>query len=228
MPQVLKCDLHIHSQFSDGKLSIPEIIDFYGQNGMDVIAITDHLCERDNLIGKVSHHLNYSLSEESFSHYMETIHREAERARTQYGMVVIPGYEITKNSLINHRSAHILILGITEFIQPELPVTEILMQAKSLGALTIAAHPFFTGNFEFQSFHLWSQRESLKGLIDAWEINCRKVFYSEVLTSGLPVIANSDFHKVAHFQSWKTKIFSKKNQTDLFQAVKQQDLDFYI
>lgn len=224
----LKCDLHIHSQFSDGKLSVAEIIDLYGQRGFGAIAITDHLCERNGVVGKVSHGLNYSLSKEKFPLYIETLRREKERAWEQYQMLLIPGYEITKNSFANHRSAHILILGIETFIDPEWTVDEILKTAKSLGALTIAAHPFYTGDFEFQTFHLWSRREQLKDLIDAWEVNYRKKICQEVLTSGLPLIANSDFHHSGHFNSWKTKIYSETSTQSVFESIRNQKMDFFL
>lgn len=224
----IKCDLHIHSQFSDGKLSVSEIVDLYGQQGFGAIAITDHLCEKKNIIGRVSHSLNYSLSQESFMAYQECLQHEAERAWKTYDMLLIPGYEITKNSFLNHRSAHILILGTYDFIDPELPVTEILQLAKNSGALTIAAHPFHTGDFEFQTFHLWSERENLKNFIDAWELNYRKQICAEVLNSGLPLIANSDFHHRGHFHSWKTKISCNKNQQDLFESIRRQKIDFFL
>ena len=44
-PQMLLCDFHIHSNYSDGKLSVPEIVDFYGERGFDCICITDHLAD---------------------------------------------------------------------------------------------------------------------------------------------------------------------------------------
>ena len=55
-------------------------------------------------------------------------------------MLVLPGYEITKNSIYNHRSAHVLILGIADWIDPNLEIIEILKQAREKKALTIAAH----------------------------------------------------------------------------------------
>ena len=228
MPAGIKCDLHLHSNFSDGKLSIAEIVDLYGSQGFGAIAITDHLCEKNNLIGKVSHGLSYSLSKETFAEYIQILRKEAERAWLLYDMLVIPGFEITKNSFINHRSAHILILGIEEFIQPELSVEEILEIAKSTGALTIAAHPFHTGDFEFQTFYLWSRREKLKHLIDAWEMNYRKKMVPEVLNSGLPVIANSDLHHLGHFNSWKSKIYAEKTQRAVFDAIRRQRIDFFL
>jgi predicted metal-dependent phosphoesterase TrpH len=209
-------------------MSIAEVVDLYGRQGFGAIAITDHLCEKNNLIGKVSHGLSYSLSKEIFTEYMNTIRVEAARAKAQYDMLVIPGFEITKNSFINHRSAHILILGIEEYISPELDVDQILITAKSMGALTIAAHPFHTGEFEFQTLHLWSRREELKHLIDVWEMNYRKKIYPEVLNSGLPVIANSDMHHLGHFNSWKNKIYAEKNQQSLFEAIRLQKIDFFL
>lgn len=38
----MKADLHIHSTFSDGSVSIPEIIEKATAKGLDAIAITDH------------------------------------------------------------------------------------------------------------------------------------------------------------------------------------------
>jgi predicted metal-dependent phosphoesterase TrpH len=40
----LLCDFHVHTQWSDGKLSVSEVVDLYGSTGkFDVIAITDHI-----------------------------------------------------------------------------------------------------------------------------------------------------------------------------------------
>lgn len=228
MLQPIKVDLHIHTTFSDGKFSVDEIVDFYGRRGFGAIAITDHLCETNNLVGKVSHQLNYSLTRLSFDYYMETIERAGKRALGKYNMRVIPGYEITKNSFINHRSAHMLILGTQEFIDPNQSIDKILEEATRLKAFKIAAHPFFTGDFEFQTFHLWSRRDELQTKIDAWEVNYRKNICSDVLKSGLPLIASSDFHHALHAVSWKTKLYCANEQTDIFNAIRYQHLDFYL
>ena len=44
---MLKADLHIHTNFSDGKLSPFEIIDLAKEKGLNIIGITDH----DNIEG---------------------------------------------------------------------------------------------------------------------------------------------------------------------------------
>ena len=66
-------DLHIHSNFSDGKLSVPEIVDLYGQKGFSAIAITDHLADSKTLTGYVTHQLKLSLSEERMPQYLELL-----------------------------------------------------------------------------------------------------------------------------------------------------------
>lgn len=42
---ILKADLHVHSSYSDGNMSVFEIIEYAKEKGIDVIGITDH----DNL-----------------------------------------------------------------------------------------------------------------------------------------------------------------------------------
>ena len=48
--QMLLCDFHIHTNYSDGKLSVPEVVDFYGERGFDCICITDHLADPKRLL----------------------------------------------------------------------------------------------------------------------------------------------------------------------------------
>ena len=63
---MLLADMHIHSTWSDGELSIPEIIDTFGGSGHDVIAITDHVVNTDNLIGKVTHRFGLTVTQSKF------------------------------------------------------------------------------------------------------------------------------------------------------------------
>src|SRR3954470_10646480 len=102
MGSMMLADLHIHSTFSDGKLTIPELVDFYGRRGFGAIAITDHLCEQSTLIGVAARYLGHTLTPATFPLYIEILKSEAERAKDQYGMIVIPGFELTKNSISNH------------------------------------------------------------------------------------------------------------------------------
>ena len=73
----LLCDFHVHTRWSDGRLSVREVIDLYGKTKhFDVIAITDHiLMERDLLasVGRLASlgYRNYSVTEDRFAAYLD-------------------------------------------------------------------------------------------------------------------------------------------------------------
>jgi hypothetical protein len=49
----LLCDFHVHTQWSDGKLSVAEVVDLYGSTGkFDVIAITDHILMKKDMLAR--------------------------------------------------------------------------------------------------------------------------------------------------------------------------------
>jgi hypothetical protein len=39
----LLCELHAHSTWSDGDLTLTELVDLYGMHGFDVLCVTDHV-----------------------------------------------------------------------------------------------------------------------------------------------------------------------------------------
>jgi predicted metal-dependent phosphoesterase TrpH len=219
-------DLHIHSTYSDGQLSIPELVDFYGKKKFKIIAITDHLCEENTFLGKASNFLEKTLTRETFPFYLQLIEKEAKRAMEEYGMLVIPGVEFTKNSLYFKRSAHVLALGIKEYIAADKTIHELLDEIKKQGAISIAAHPVSTRMVEHQTYHLWDNREDLRDKFDAWEVASGPHLFDEVLESGLPMIANSDFHHPKQINSWKTLIDCELNFSSMFQAIKDQRVEF--
>lgn len=221
-------DFHMHTNLSDGKLSLQELVDLYGKRGFGAIAVTDHLCEKLSLLGKASRYLGMSLREDNFAAYIEQIREEAERAWGQYRMLVIPGFEITKNSLNNHRSAHMLALGVTEFIDPNLDIPDLCKSIRAKGGLAIAAHPVSTRKWEKQTYHLWDRRHELAQEFDAWEVASGPEIFPEVLHSGLPIIANSDLHLPKQMSSWKTLLHCEREQDAIFHAIRTQDLQFHF
>jgi hypothetical protein len=65
----LACDLHTHTVHSDGALTVPELAALAVARGLDVVAVTDH--------NTISHHL------------------ELAAVGARYGVVLVPGQEIT-------------------------------------------------------------------------------------------------------------------------------------
>lgn len=217
-------DLHIHSTFSDGKHSIPELVDFYGERGFGAIAITDHLCESNSLLGRAAGYLNRTLTPALFPLYLEILKSESQRAWSKYRMVVIPGYELTKNSLSNSRSAHIIALGVRNFIAADGRIEDLARAVRADGALAIAAHPVSTRKMEKQTFHLWERREEFSQLFDAWEVASGPYLFEEVLATQLPKIATSDLHSKKQITSWKTVFECERHPDAIIDAIRQQKL----
>ena len=123
----LLCDFHVHTRWSDGRLSIREVIDLYGQTKrFDVIAITDHILMRRDLLARSGRLLtlgrrHFSVTEDRFDQYLAEIESEARRARRLYDLLVIAGAEITQNHIRSKKNSHIVALNISEFISADQP-----------------------------------------------------------------------------------------------------------
>jgi len=218
---MLLADLHIHSTWSDGKLSIPEVVDLFGRTGHDVIALTDHVVNRDNLIGKFTHRIGLTVTAENFADYRAEIGREAKRAWDKYRMIVLPGCELTQNRVRRSDSAHALAIGLDEFVSADGTVEEMLDRARRTGALVVACHPNEQSEWFANTFYLWNRRTEVAGLIDLWEVACRWDLFPQVGRARLPYVGNSDFHRPEHLWAWKTLIPAAKREADVVAALRQ-------
>lgn len=219
-------DLHMHSTFSDGKLTIPELVDLFGSRGFGAISITDHLCEDATTIGIAARYLNQTLTPATFPLYIEILRSEAERAWKQYKMIVIPGFELTKNSALNHRSAHMLGIGISQWVRADHDPVDLARAIRAQGALAIAAHPVNTRKREKQTYHLWDRREELSKELDAWEVASGPYIFEEVYMSGLPMVASGDLHRPEQLSSWKTLFECERHPEAIMDAIRKQELSF--
>jgi 3',5'-nucleoside bisphosphate phosphatase len=223
----LLCDFHTHTTWSDGRLTIRELIDFYGQTGsFDVIAITDHILRTQDLLARAGRiatfgRRRYSVTAESFADYLGEIAEEAVRARRLYGMLVLPGAEITRNHISAKKNAHIIALGIRQYISADQTPEEVLLEIRRQGALSIACHPHHrtTRRIEISTCYLWDHRDELVDLVDVWEAANRDDLFSVTSLKHFPYIANSDFHRPKHLYSWKTLVRAKKDWTAIKSAL---------
>jgi len=218
---MLLCDFHIHTKYSDGSVELRRTVDLFGQAGFDVIAITDHVVNGDNSFGKLANRFRFSVKEDNFEAYMTHLRREAERAWDKYGMLVIPGIEITKNYLSSDKSAHILIIDIKEFIPACWDYEKLFLEAKKQDTLIIACHPHHTPDITNRdTLFLWNNREKYARYIDAWEIANRDDVFNVISLKKYPYIANSDFHRARHIYSWKTLLNCEKNIPSVKQCIR--------
>ena len=220
----LLSDLHVHTNFSDGRHSLREIVDFYGHLNFDVIAITDHSSDTNNIAGQVANFLNMSVNLQKQEIYFEALRKEAQRAWEKYNLLVLPGIEVTKNYLNQNRACHFLVIGEEEAIDAKEDILTLLTRFKKKNCLTIAAHPLSTGDWEFQSVSLWRDRELYKKYFDAWEVNTGPKYFDEVARSGLPILATSDLHTYRQINCWKTLLYTEKSREGVFSAVRSQKI----
>ncbi|HEX7808189.1 MAG TPA: phosphotransferase [Thermoanaerobaculia bacterium] len=213
---MLLADFHIHTTWSDGKLSIPEVVDLFGRAGHDVIAITDHVVNADTLIGKVTHRFGLTVTPENFAAYRDEIEREKQRAWDQYRMLVFAGFQLTQNAVTRRSSAHVLALGVETFISADGTVEEMLARARAMSRIVVACHPHEQSDWFANTFYLWNRRDSVRDLVHLWEVATRFDLFPPVARAKYPYIGNSDFHRVEHLYAWKTLVPCEKNERAIF------------
>jgi hypothetical protein len=218
----LLCELHAHTTWSDGVLTTRELVDLYGRSGFDVLCVTDHVLRSEDpwLLECESRRAVHA---GNFAAYREELEAEAARARSLYGMVVLPGLELTYNELDPALAAHALAIGLREFVGVDDGLVQALRGARESGAAVVAAHPVRStrpqsgpvegvwGNREVppapaarQTFRFARDWRSLRALVDRWELFNRGELFAWIAEAGLPGIATGDFHRPEHLAGWKT------------------------
>jgi 3',5'-nucleoside bisphosphate phosphatase len=224
----LLCDFHIHTTWSDGRLSVGEVVDLYGRTRQfDVIAITDHIVRKKDLLARAGKlatlgRRDFSVTEKTFDAYLADIAREAERARREYDLLVIPGAEITQNGVRAKKNAHIIALDIKRYISADLNTADILRDIRRQNGVSIACHPHHrtTRRVEISTCYLWDRRRELAPLVDVWEAANHDDLFSVTSLKHYPYIANSDFHKAKHLYSWKTLVKAQKEWPSVRDALR--------
>lgn len=206
-----RADLHIHTTYSDGKLTPVQILEYFsrrnkeyqqkfGFNYRDIIAITDH-----NIIEGALEARAISSSQQAQSEKPE----------------VIIGEEIST------LEGHVLALNIQETIPPRKTLNYTLKAIKQQGGLAIAAHPY--SSFWVRGW-MGVRGAIRKFPFDAIEVtnsHLSEVFsnvYTRIvnrISRNLPEIAGSD----AHFKSALDKVytfFPGITSEDLIKAIKQK------
>ncbi len=89
--KTLKCDFHLHTVFSDGTVWPTVRVEEAWAEGLDVIAITDHL----------GHHVKNNVDDDNFSRNYEI----AKPLADKLGIILIKGTEITKPMPFGHFNA---------------------------------------------------------------------------------------------------------------------------
>ena len=218
---ILLCDLHTHTVFSDGRLTVRELVDFYGQRGFDALCITDHICDHTRLIGRVTNLTGLVLTLDQVDEYFDVIQQEKRRALEKYKMIVLTGLEFNKDGLTRKSSAHLLAIDLKKPIDPGLSIMQTIAEIHAQGALAVASHPHeFKTHWGRNTLYFWENIDRYAPLLDAWEVANRDDIFNPIGLKRLPFLANSDFHKPKHIFSWKTVLFCEKEPEAIKQCIR--------
>jgi 3',5'-nucleoside bisphosphate phosphatase len=199
----LLCELHAHTRWSDGALTLAELVDLYGTNGFDILAVTDHVVRRE-----APDAFPFGVHAGNHADYLAEIAAQAERARHDYDLLVLPGLELTYDDADPFASAHAVAVGLREFISLDDGLEQALARARGAGAALIAAHPYRDGDGDVppaRPTQRFSQDwRELAPLVDRWELFNRRELFGWVAEHELPAVASGDFHRQEHLFGWKT------------------------
>jgi 3',5'-nucleoside bisphosphate phosphatase len=198
----LLCEFHAHTTWSDGLLGVRDLVDLYGGAGFDVLAVTDHV-----LPPQIDD--RRSVHAENFGAYAGELAEEAERALWEYDLLLLPGVELTDAREDPERAAHVLVLGLTEFIGLEDGLDLALDRARAAGAVLVGAHPDSPDTARLsprRTAKFSADPEWAREAVHRLELINRHDFFRWVARELLPALATGDFHRPHHLWTWKTVV----------------------
>ncbi len=215
----LLCELHAHSTWSDGSLTLRELCDLYGRRGFDVLAVTDHAPRDERQIQAANHPA-----------YLAAIEEEAERAARLYDLLVIPGVELTYDDPDPLQAAHVVAVGLRDYVALDDGLESALATARAHGAALVAAHPYTPEQLATatRGTAAFGARPELAPLVDRFELFNRHTLFPWVATAGLPAIASGDFHRLEHLATWKTLLPCAKDEASVVEYLRSARPAFLV
>jgi hypothetical protein len=190
--ELLKCDFHMHTVFSDGMVwPTTRVLEAY-QEGLDAIAISDHIEYRPKL------------DDFSSKDHLRSC-QIAEKTASECGIILIKATEVTRKMAPGHfnvlfvKDANIFELFVNKAdTRDGSNIAETLAEAKKQGAFVFWNHPWFQhpeNRSEWQKIH---EELYQKGLISGIEaVNGDRydpLVLQWCLDKNLTILSNSDIH----------------------------------
>ncbi len=203
----LLCELHAHTTWSDGELQLRELVDLYGSAGFDVLCVTDHVLRRDD--PWPARNGRPCVDEETVTPYLEAIAHERDRARSTYGLLLVPGLELTYNDPDPDRACHAVAVGLERFVSMDEGPAAAMEEARDAGAAVVVAHPYELGHRSApraQTRYFARHWRELDGLFDRVELFNGGQLFGWVAEHGLRPVAAGDLHRAEQFPGWTTLV----------------------
>ncbi len=180
--KTLKADLHIHTVFSDGNVWPAMRLQEAWREGLDVIAITDHI--------------NYTPHKDDVAPDSSRPYQMLRDTAAQTGIIVIPGAEYNGP---NSTHFNLLFLKDANDLKGLEPIP-LLKRAREHGAFIVWNHPGWKQTPEW--FPLIKEAHDAK-LLDGMEIVNGRTFFPEaypwIEEKSLTAFANTDVHGVTAY-----------------------------
>jgi hypothetical protein len=180
--QTLKCDFHIHTVFSDGTVWPTVRVEEAWSEGLDAIAISDHIEYRPHSKDiTAGHNRSYEI---------------AEPLATQLDIILIRAAEITRSMPPGHINA--LFIRNANLLERD-DVTDAIKEAREQGAFLLWNHPGWKAQ-QPDTTLWWPEHTELlkKDFLHGIEIYNTDEYYPEALDwanqKNLTIFANSDIH----------------------------------
>lgn len=215
---VYKADLHIHTIFSDGEVTPDMRVLEAWYDGLDAIAITDHMEYRrieQALFDYMDKYIREDLRKEGKAVNTNIMrqgpdgqgilvdfnvaYNSASKKAKDFGLLVIRGVEVTRK----HNGDYNAIFTTDNNALYDKDLAQTLRNARAQGAFVVHNHPDYDAN---SANTLTEVANGLyqQGLIDGVEVaNGRKTWgylYSHAVAGGYTPMANSDAHEYIY---WK-------------------------
>ena len=202
--KTLKCDFHTHTVFSDGDVWPTFRVEEAWRDGLDVLAITDHL--------------EYQPKKEFIPSNHNAAYQIAKNFAEELGITLIQGSEITRKMPPGHLNA-IFIKDGNALVKDDWK--EAITEAKNQGALLFWNHPSWVSQ-QPDGIAKWYQEHDFilqSGILFGLEVYNANVYSPEThqwcIDKNLTLLGNSDVHGPMHFE-WETEKVSHRPITLVF------------
>jgi 3',5'-nucleoside bisphosphate phosphatase len=212
----LLCELHAHTTWSDGELPLAAVVDLYGAAGFDVLCITDHVLRSDD--PWPIRHGRPCVDASNVDVYLAELERERSRARSEYGLLLVPGFELTYNDPDPDSAGHAVAIGLRTLIGMDDGPAAALEEARAAGAAIVVAHPHDTGptaDVPFPTRYFTPRWRELRGLFDRVELFNGRQLFGWLADAGLPAVAGGDLHRAEHLPGWTTLVPCEQDEQEL-------------
>lgn len=207
----LKCDFHMHTVFSDGNVWPSVRVGEAYRDGLDAIAITDHLeyNPKEDFI-PVDHNAAWKIAEETAS---------------DYNLILVHGAEITREMPPGHMNA--LFIRDASLLTAD-SVMDVFAAAIKQGAFLQWNHPGWKSQESDGIPKLYKIHKDLieRGWLHGIEFFNDSEYYPLVMTFclqyNLAVIANSDIHSVIS-EEYSDPVYKNRPMTLVFAKERTHD-----